>query len=78
MNNKNLAAICALSLATLAGCGSSSTPTAAPPTFADLNAAATLMQDKYTDSNGTLLLGVTAASEADVFAAQNATYTGYV
>lgn len=76
MNNKKLAAICALSLTALTGCGSSSTPTAAAPTFADLDLAASTMQAKYTDANGDLT--VPRASELDINAAPNATYTGYV
>lgn len=77
MKNLGKATMCAVSLAVLAGCGSSD-PAVAAPTFLQLNAAAVAMQSKYTDANGDLLAGVTPATAVDINAAPNATYTGYV
>lgn len=67
------------SVAMLAGCSSTDT-TVTPPvkTFATVSADASAMQDLYTDATGRLLATTTKATSAEVRAAPNATYTGFV
>ena len=81
MKNLGFMTLCAVSIATLAGCSSSNNDpvgTLPPPalTFAELSAAAEVMQDDYTDVDGDLL--VLRAAEADITGGTTATYNGYV
>ena len=80
MKNLGFMTLCAVSIATLAGCSSSNNDpvgTLPPPalTFAELSAAAEVMQDDYTDVAGGLI--VARAAEADITGG-TATYNGYV
>lgn len=76
MRHLGTKALGALTLCALAACGGSSTsPTVS---YQSLTTSAATLQDKYTDANGDLLAGMAPAASADINAAPNATYTGYV
>jgi len=77
-------AIGAASAIVLAGCsnGSSSDDNGGTPitfnSFAEIEPAATAMQTTYTDPNGTLLMGITPATAADIPDSGSSAYQGFI